>query len=195
MGHSFLSFELASGSAYTLSIEARREVGETYSAPKGMFNQFDLWYGQHRARLPQCVTVSGRPSMNITDWTTPEEAQAVFKAVAADTARIAESPQFYNTLTANCTNLLAKPSTPPTRTASPTTSAGTCLDARCNSCAHKHSSTRPSISIPIATTPPSTLVTTSQMPQRPHLKHLAPPSANNLKQNKKALTALNSGRD
>jgi len=110
VGHSYLSFELTDGSAYTLSIEARREEGEGYGAFSGLFNQFELWYGWGTERdfLGVSMFLLDRPLEYYQLDLTPAEAQAVFVAVALETSRIADQPRFYNTLTANCTNLLAK---------------------------------------------------------------------------------------
>ena len=109
-GHSFLSFELTTGEVYSLSIEARREVGEEYSVFYGLFNQFELWYGWGTERDFLGTRLFGADDqleyyrLNLT----AEEAQAIFSAVARETQSIADNPEFYNTLTANCTNLLAK---------------------------------------------------------------------------------------
>jgi hypothetical protein len=110
VGHSYLSFELADGSAYTLSIEARREEGENYGAFKGLFNQYELWYGWGTERdfLSAAIFLLDRPLEYYRLDLTPAEAQAVFVAVAQETAYVNEEARFYNTLTANCTNLLAK---------------------------------------------------------------------------------------
>lgn len=110
VGHSFLSFELASGTVYTLSIEARREPDETYSSVKGLFNNFELWYGWGTERdfLGVSLFMLDRPLEYYRLNLTPAEAQAVFRSVALETHQVAAQPQFYNTLTANCTNLLAK---------------------------------------------------------------------------------------
>ncbi|MCA9367767.1 DUF4105 domain-containing protein, partial [Candidatus Kaiserbacteria bacterium] len=109
-GHSFLSFELASGTVYTLSIEARREVGETYNIVSGLFNEFELWYGWGTERdfLGVSMFTLNRPLEYYRLNLTPAEAQAVFRSVSIRTHEVAKHPVFYNTLTANCTNLLAK---------------------------------------------------------------------------------------
>lgn len=109
-GHTFLSFELRDGQVYTLSIEARREVGEQYSTFKGIFNQYELWYGWGTERdfLSASLFLLDRPLEYHRLTLTPKEAQAVLVAVARETSAISDNPRFYNTLSANCTNLLAK---------------------------------------------------------------------------------------
>lgn len=110
IGHTFLTFETADGLAYTLSIEARREVGEQYNSVKGLFNQYDLWYGWGTERdfVGARLFLLDEPIEYYRLNLTPEEARAVFVAVAKETAAVATEPQYYNTLSANCTNLLAK---------------------------------------------------------------------------------------
>jgi len=107
-GHTFLSFELQSGEVYTLSVEARREKGETYSAFKGLFNKYELLYGWGTERDYVGVRVhrAKQPVEIYPLQLTQEEAAAVFIAVADETRRVAEKPRFYNTITSNCTNEL-----------------------------------------------------------------------------------------
>lgn len=109
-GHSFMSFELTNGTAYVLSIEARREINEQYSAFYGLFNQYELWYGWGTERdfVGGRLFLLDQPIEYYKLNLTPEESQAVFLAVARETAVVYATPQFYNTLWANCTNLLAK---------------------------------------------------------------------------------------
>ena len=109
-GHTFLTFELVSGEAYSFSIEARREADEAYSAPVGLFRQFELIYvwSTERDALTRRIIKDAealrlhRLELSVSD------AQTLFKTVVAATEQLAQEPRFYNTLTANCTNLLAK---------------------------------------------------------------------------------------
>ena len=109
IGHTFLTFETSSGTALTLSIEARREVSENYSSWWGLFNQYEVWYGWGTERdfVGVRLFLLDEPIEYYRLDLTPTEAQAVFVAVAQETAAVADKPRFYNTLTANCTSLLA----------------------------------------------------------------------------------------
>lgn len=109
-GHTFLSFELRDGSAYTLSIEARREAGEEYSFTKGLIRQYDLLYGWGTERDYVGVrTFLLKQSVELYPLhLTPAESAAVFVALAQETHQVASNPRFYNTLTSNCTNELVK---------------------------------------------------------------------------------------
>jgi len=44
IAHTFVSWEFEDSAPLTISIETRKEVGETYSAVKGFFRQFELYY-------------------------------------------------------------------------------------------------------------------------------------------------------
>lgn len=110
IGHTMLTFELKSGDAYTFSIEARRENDEDYSSFLGAFNQYELLYSWGTARdfLGVRLFFLGDDLYHYPLDLTKKEAWYVLQYVAAATARVHDTPQFYNTLTANCTNLLAK---------------------------------------------------------------------------------------
>ena len=109
LAHTFVSFEFIDGEVYTLSIEARREADESFSAFLGLFNQYDLWYGWGTERdfvgvrtflLEQPVEIY---PLNLDR----EQAGAVFLALATQTAELHDNPRFYNTFHSNCTNELA----------------------------------------------------------------------------------------
>jgi len=109
-GHTFLSFEFIDGSVYTLSIEARREAKEEYSFTKGMFRQYDLLYGWGTERDyvgVRAFLLDQKVELYPLDLT-PDESAAVLVALAEETHLTASKPRFYNTLTSNCTNELAK---------------------------------------------------------------------------------------
>lgn len=110
VGHTFLTFEFKNGESYSFSIEARREVGEPYSTVKGMFNTYEVAYtwSTERDAISRRVVKDGHRvkmyKLNITD----QEEKALLLAAANATNQVAAVPMFYNTLTSNCTNLLAK---------------------------------------------------------------------------------------
>lgn len=109
VGHTYLTFEFKDGSAYSFSIEARRQKGQSYSALLGMFNRYELAYtwGTERDFLTRRVLYLGHPVYMYPVKISAKEAQAVFKALLTRTNDIAAHPRFYNTVTANCTNVLA----------------------------------------------------------------------------------------
>lgn len=110
VGHTLLTFELTDGRAYTFSIEARREAGEEYTALQGLFNQYELIYAWGTARdfLGVRLFFLGDDLYHYPLTLTDAEAWTLLTRVADATATVADQPRFYNTLRANCTNLLAK---------------------------------------------------------------------------------------
>ncbi len=109
VGHTFLTFELADGSAYSFSVEARREEGETYSTLKGLLRNYEMAYtwGTERDLIPRRVVYLNHPVRMYPLNLTEAQMQGLFKGVAAQSNELAAHPRFYNTLTANCTNMLA----------------------------------------------------------------------------------------
>lgn len=110
VGHTFLSFEMQDGSAYSFSVEARTEKGEAYSSFTGLFRQYELAYmwGTERDFVTRRLLYLEHPVYMYPLEITEAEAQALFTGLVQETNALAEKPRFYNTLTANCTNMLAK---------------------------------------------------------------------------------------
>ncbi len=110
IGHTFLSFEFADGRVLSFSIEALREQGEEYSALRGQFREYELSYqwGFERDFITRRVVYLDHPLRLYPLSLSPEESAALFRSLAAETNMLAEHPRFYNTLSANCTNMLAK---------------------------------------------------------------------------------------
>jgi len=109
IGHSYLTFSFASGDALSFSIEARREWGEDYSVWYGLLNQYELAYtwSTEREMLTRRVIKDNSNLYMYKLTITPAQAQTLLRSVLEATNDIAQTPQFYNTFTANCTNLLA----------------------------------------------------------------------------------------
>jgi hypothetical protein len=109
VGHSYLTFEFINGEALSFSIEARREWGEDYSMVRGMLNQYELAYtwSTERDMITRRVLKDNANLFMYKLTLSPDHAKTLLEATLEETSRIASNPQFYNTLTANCTNLLA----------------------------------------------------------------------------------------
>lgn len=110
VGHTFLSFELADGTAYAFSVEAKIEQGDTYSALRGLFNEYELalQWGLERDFVSRRILLLETNLYRYPLKLTSEEAQALFVALALETEAVATTPRFYNTLTENCTNILSE---------------------------------------------------------------------------------------
>ncbi|MEE4383840.1 MAG: DUF4105 domain-containing protein [Pseudomonadales bacterium] len=108
--HTFLLFEFAGDRFLGLTIEARRERDEPYSAVRGVFRAFELAYHWGTAR--DLLTRRAR-WLDHEVYVYPVRIDAVplralLDRLLDETATLARSPRFYNTLFSNCTNELAK---------------------------------------------------------------------------------------
>lgn len=110
--HSFLSFIFEGETARTISIsvEARKEQGETYSGLRGMFNAYELIYqwSTEKDILSRIAVGLGHELYAYRLDIAPEQARAIFDHFVKRTNALHDEPRFYNTLTSNCTNELAK---------------------------------------------------------------------------------------
>ena len=112
--HSYLSFVFgdASGSRKTLSVsvEARKEAGEDYSAVKGLFREFELLYVWSTEKdVHSRIAIKLDHTLYAYKLNLPhDQAKTIFEHFVTRTNKLAESPRFYNTLHSNCTNELAK---------------------------------------------------------------------------------------
>jgi hypothetical protein len=105
IAHTMLSFGFGGKDFVVLSVEIRKEKGEKYSAVKGFFNQYELMY----------VLADERDVIwkNSIGWlcdvylyrttATPKQARELFVDVARRINKLTVEPEFYNTLTNNCT--------------------------------------------------------------------------------------------
>lgn len=109
VGHTFLSFEFEDGTVLSFSVEAKREENETYSAIRGQFRAYELAYqwGTERDFVTRRMIYLDHPLRLYPLTLTSEQSQALFRSLTEETQLLAEQPRFYNTLTANCTNVLA----------------------------------------------------------------------------------------
>lgn len=110
IAHTYFVFDFTDQEPISFSIEARREKEETYSALMGAFNKYDLIYMWGTER-----DFTGRRAYkdNADIYMYPldikkETGQKFFLELAKETEKLRQNPKFYNTLTSNCTNNLAK---------------------------------------------------------------------------------------
>ncbi|MES1156573.1 MAG: DUF4105 domain-containing protein [Alphaproteobacteria bacterium] len=108
--HTFLLFEFADDRLLGVTIEARREDGEEYSAVKGAFNAFELIYiwGGARDLLTRRAVMLHHDVFIYPIVITPEQKQTLLRRLLARTAELETTPRWYNTFFSNCTNELAK---------------------------------------------------------------------------------------
>jgi hypothetical protein len=107
--HTFLSFEFEGDNFVAISVEIRKEKGETFSAVKGLFANYEIMYviadendvvklrSNHRKDLVYVYPVKA----------TKEKMQALFLDMIARTNELKAQPEFYNSITNNCTTNIA----------------------------------------------------------------------------------------
>jgi len=108
LAHTMLSFELKNGQHFGISVEGRLEQGENYSATNGTSNEFELIYviGDERDLIPLRTETRKVDVYIYRGRATPEQAQNLLVDMLARVNKLAREPEFYNTITNNCTTNL-----------------------------------------------------------------------------------------
>ena len=107
IAHVFVSFGFAGRDYVAISVETRKERGEAYSTLAGFFKQYELIYvvGDERD-LIGVRTNYRRPEEDVYVYRTQvprENVRRLFLDYLREINSLYERPQFYNTLTTNCT--------------------------------------------------------------------------------------------
>lgn len=110
IAHTMLSFGLADGTWLCVSAEIRKEIGEIYSTIKGFANQFELVYvvGDERDLIRLRTRHRDAEVYVYPTTATAHQAQGLFRNIAARINRLQNQPEFYNTLTNNCTTQIQR---------------------------------------------------------------------------------------
>jgi hypothetical protein len=108
IAHVFLSFAFADGQHVAVSIETRKEVGESYSTLNGFFRQYELYYvvADERDVIGLRTNYRQDPPEQVYLYRLQgdlENARRLFMAYIERINQLHERPEFYNTLTTNCT--------------------------------------------------------------------------------------------
>ena len=110
VAHSFLVFEFDNGKTVGVSVESRREEGEVYMVVNGLLNKYEIWYayGSVSDLLGARVFYSGEDLRVYPLVVDRELVRGVFVDMAKTAQDLESNPRFYNTVTSNCTNVLAE---------------------------------------------------------------------------------------
>lgn len=108
IAHIFVSFGFQDGSHLAISIETRKERGEEYSALKGFFRQYELYYVVADERDVIRLRTNFRKAPSEAVYLYPlqvpvERIRRVFLGYLHKLNALYKTPEFYNTLTTNCT--------------------------------------------------------------------------------------------
>ncbi len=112
IAHTFLSFGnpgsvSASPEYFSVSVETRREAGESYSPWRGAFRNFEINYVVGDERDLIGVRTIHRPDDQVLLYKThasPQQAREIFADIAGRINKLQETPEFYNTFLNNCAN-------------------------------------------------------------------------------------------
>lgn len=110
IAHTMLSFGFGQGTYLGVSAEIRVERGESYNAALGLARQFELTYvvADERDLLPVRVKYRKADVYIYRTTAPPEQSQAMFKDVMARVNQLAQTPEFYDTLSNNCTTNIVR---------------------------------------------------------------------------------------
>lgn len=107
--HTILSWEFADGRHLAISIETRKEKGESYSALLGFFRQYELYYVVADERDVIGVRANQRSEqLFLYRLRMPAAgARALLVDYLDEVNRLVRTPRWYNALKHNCTTLIA----------------------------------------------------------------------------------------
>ncbi len=110
IAHTYFIFDFTDQEPIAFSVEARRVKGSKYNAFAGIFNQYELiytWGTEHDFTGRRIYKDNGNVYMYPLK-VNKDFAQKLFLESAKSTEELRNNPRFYNTITSNCTNNLAK---------------------------------------------------------------------------------------
>lgn len=108
--HTLLLFEFEGDRLLGLTIEARREQSEQYSAVRGIFNAFELAYvwGTARDLLVRRAVMLDHETFVYPIAISDEQKRVLLRRLLERTDSLETRARYYNTIFSNCTNELAK---------------------------------------------------------------------------------------
>ena len=122
IAHIFVSFGFADGRHVAISVETRKERGESYSTLAGFFKQYELYYVVADERdLIRVRTNYRQPREDVYLYRAQvprENVRRLFLDYVREINELKDHPAFYNTLTTNCTTAVlvhtrVNPGSPP----------------------------------------------------------------------------------
>jgi len=108
VAHVFLSFGFSNGDHLAVSIETRKEKGEAYSTLQGFFRQYELYYvvADERDVIRLRTNYRHEPPEEVYVYPingTAENGRRLFLEYVKRINALKKHPEFYNSLTTNCT--------------------------------------------------------------------------------------------
>ena len=115
IAHIFLTFGFRDGRHLAFSIETRRQAGFAYSTLAGFFHHYELFYvaADERDLIGLRTDIRHEEVHLYRLRLNPETREALFLSYVQKLNELAEKPEWYNTLTDNCTTgILARGNVP-----------------------------------------------------------------------------------
>jgi hypothetical protein len=111
IAHTFLSFGFEGDDYLAVSIETRKEVGEGYSTIKGFFKQYEIYYvvADERDVIRLRTNYRNNPPEDVYLYRLHgpiENGRRLFMEYVHRINALKEQPEFYSTLTTNCTTTI-----------------------------------------------------------------------------------------
>ncbi len=111
IAHIMLSFAFEGGDHLAVSIETRKEKGEEYSTLKGFFRQYELYYvvADERDVIRLRTNYRHEPPEDVYVYRMKgsiENGRRLFLEYIKKINGLKNQPEFYNTLTTNCTTTI-----------------------------------------------------------------------------------------
>ena len=103
--HTFLSFGFESGDYIAISVEIRKEIGESFSPIKGLLRSYELMYviADEKDVLKLRTNYRKDTVYLYPVNTTKDKIKELFVDMLSRANTLYEKPEFYNTLTSTCT--------------------------------------------------------------------------------------------
>ncbi len=108
IAHTIVSWEFDDGQFLAISIETRKEKGESYSALRGFFRQYELYYvvADERDLVGLRTNHRGEQVYLYRIRVPASQARALLADYLNEVNRLADHPRWYNALTQNCTTTI-----------------------------------------------------------------------------------------
>jgi hypothetical protein len=110
VAHTYFVFDFQDQSPVAISVESRRQRGQGYDPIYGLFNAYELIYvwGTEQDVTGRRAVLDKNQLYMYPLVGSMDSARRLFLDLAQVSEQLETQPRFYNTLTSNCTNELAK---------------------------------------------------------------------------------------
>jgi hypothetical protein len=108
--HTFVTFGFDDGQYLGVSVEIRKEVGESFSPWRGVARGYELTYvvGDERDLIGLRANFRHDSVYLYRTTATPAKAREMFVSMLRRANKLAAEPEFYNTLTSTCTTNIVR---------------------------------------------------------------------------------------